>query len=66
MKTGQWRTGRGSYGQMRPRSTKLGQMGGFIPGNKRVNNFLIGPPYPQSSMEEEIISLYGGVWAEMG
>ena len=66
MKTGQWRTGRGFYGQIRPRSTGLGQMRGFISGNKRVNNFLIGPPHPQSSMEEEIISLYRGVWARMG
>ena len=66
MKTGQWRTGRGFCGQMRPRSTGLGQMKGFIPRNKRVNNFLIGPPHLQSSMEEEIISLYGGVWARMG
>ena len=66
MKTGQWRTRRGSYGQMRPRSTGLGQMEGFIPRNKRVNNFLIGPPHPQSSMEKEIILSYGGVWAGMG
>ena len=51
---------------MRPRSTGLGQMEGFIPGNKRVNNFLIGPSHLQSSMKEEIISSYGGVWAGMG
>ena len=51
---------------MRLRLTELGQIGGFIPENKRVNNFLIGPPHLQSSMKEEIILLYGGVWAKMG
>jgi len=29
MKIGQWRIGRGSYGQMRPKSTGLGLLGGL-------------------------------------
>ena len=66
IKNEQWRTRRGSCDQMRPRSTGLGQMGGFIPRNKRANNFSIGPPHPQSSMKEVIILLYEGLWATMG
>src|SRR5882724_5781155 len=46
MKIGQWRIGRGSYGQMRPKSTGLGQMGGFILGSRRGNHFQTGPPPP--------------------
>src|SRR5882724_10267481 len=34
MKIGQWRIGRGSYGQM----------GGFILGSRRENHFQTGPP----------------------
>src|SRR5467141_3938733 len=66
MKIGQWRIGRGSYGQMRPKSTGLGQMGGFILGSRRGNHFQTGPPPPLSSMEEGIILWYGGVWSGMG
>src|SRR5882724_8622638 len=66
MKIGQWRIGRGSYGQMRPKSTGLGQMGGFILGSRRWNHFQTGPPPPLSSMEEGIMLWYGGVWGGMG
>jgi hypothetical protein len=66
IKTGQWRIGKGSYGQMRPKSTGLGQTEGFIPGSRRENNFQTGPPYPQSSIKEEIILLYGDVCVGMG
>ena len=66
MKTGQWRIGRGSYGQMRPRSTGLGQMEGSIPGKKGVSLFQTASPPQLSSMEEEIISWYGVAWAGMG
>ena len=55
MKTGQWRIGRGSYGQMRPKSTGLDQMEGPILGRRWGNHFLTGPPLPQSSMEEGTI-----------
>ena len=40
-------------------------MGGCILGNKRENHFLIEPLHQLSSMEEEIISWYGGVWGGM-
>ena len=66
MKTGLWRIGRGSCGQMRPRSTGLGQMEGSIPGKKEAHPFQTAPPPQLSSMEEEIISWYGAVWAGMG
>jgi hypothetical protein len=39
MKTGQWKIGRGSYGQMRPRLTELDQMEGSIPGKKGAHPF---------------------------
>ena len=55
MKTGQWRIGRGYYGQMRPKSTGLDQMEGSILGRRGGNHFLTGPPLPQSSMEEGTI-----------
>src|ERR1700730_8440634 len=66
MKTGQWKIGRGSYGQMRPRSTGLDQMGGSIPGKKGAHPFQIALLPQLSSMEEEILSWYGSVWAGMG
>ena len=66
MKIGQWRIGRGSYGQMRPRSTGLGQMKGPTLGNKGVNLFQTIPPLLLSSMEGGIISWYRGVWDRMG
>jgi len=67
MKIGLWKIGRGSCGQMRPKSTGLGQMGGCILGKRRENHFLTGKPHPPSSMEEEIISWYGGVgWNGVG
>jgi len=62
MKIGQWRIGRGSYGQMRPKSTGLSQMGGFILGSRRGNHFQTGPPPPLSSMEEGIVLWYGVEW----
>jgi hypothetical protein len=51
---------------MRPKSTGLGQMEGFIPGSRRENNFQTGPPFPLSSIEEEIILWFGDVWVGMG
>src|ERR1700730_19327047 len=66
MKTGQWKIGRGSYGQMRPRSTELNQMEGSIPGKKGAHPFQIALLPQLSSMEEEIILWYGAVWAGMG
>jgi len=66
MKIGQWRIGRGSYGQMRPKSTGLGQMGGFILGSRMGNHFRQDHTTPLSSMEEGIIFWYGGVWVEWG
>jgi hypothetical protein len=56
MKTRQWKIGRGSYGQMRPRSTELDQMKGSIPGKKGAYPFQIALLPQLSSMEEEIIS----------
>jgi len=44
MKTGQWRIGRGSCGQMRPKSTGLDQINRFILGKRRENYFLTEPP----------------------
>jgi DDE superfamily endonuclease len=38
MKTGQWRIGRWSCGQMSPKSTGLVQMGRLIPGRRRENH----------------------------
>jgi hypothetical protein len=66
MKTGQWKIGRGSYGQMRPRSTELNQMEGSIPGKKGAHPFQIALLPQLSSMEEEIISWYRAVWAGRG
>jgi len=66
IKIGQWRIGRGSCGQIRPRSTGLGQMEGPILGNKGVHPFVTILPLLLSSMEEEIILWYGGVWDRMG
>ena len=65
MKTGQWRIGRGSCGQMRPKSTGLDQMEGPILGRREGNHFLTGLPLPQSSMEEGTILWYGVVWGGM-
>jgi hypothetical protein len=39
IKTGQWGIKRGSYGQMRPRLTGLGQMRGSTPEKKGVSPF---------------------------
>jgi hypothetical protein len=66
MKTGLWKVGRWSYGQMRPRSTGLNQMAGSIPRKKGAHPFQIALLPQLSSMEEEIISWYGAVWAGMG
>jgi hypothetical protein len=65
MKTGQWRIGKGSYGQMRSKSTGLGQMEGLILGRRRENHFLTEPPLLLSNMEEEIILWCGVVWGGM-
>jgi hypothetical protein len=66
MKIGQWRIGRGSCGQMRLKSTGLGQMEGCILGRRRENHFLTGPLHLQSSMEEGTILWYGDAWGGMG
>src|SRR5260370_19576526 len=63
MKTGQWMTGRGSCGQMKPRSIGLDQMEGHILGRRRVNHCLIEPPLLQLSMEVGTISWYGVEWS---
>jgi hypothetical protein len=55
MKTGQWSIGKESYGQMRPKSTGLGQMEGLILVRRRRNHFLTGPPLLLSNIEEGII-----------
>jgi hypothetical protein len=39
MKTGLWRTEKGFYGQMRPKSIELGQMKRSISGNKGENHW---------------------------
>jgi hypothetical protein len=54
MKIGQWRIGRGFYGQMRPRSTGLGQMEGPTLGNKGVNPF-------QTALLLLLLSIKGGI-----
>jgi hypothetical protein len=65
MKTGQWRIGKGSYGQMRPKSIGLGQMEGLILGRRRGNHFLTKPPLLLLNMEEGIILWCGVVWGGM-
>src|SRR5882757_10449167 len=65
MQTGLWRIGKGYSGQMKQKSTELGQMARCIPGNLGVNQSLIGQPHQLSSMEEAITLWYGGVWAGM-
>ena len=44
---------------MGPKSTGLDQMERPILGRRGGNQFLIGPPLPQSSMEEGTILWYG-------
>jgi hypothetical protein len=65
MKTGQWRIGKGSYGQMRPKSIGLGQMEGLILGRRRGSHFLTEPPLLLLNMEEGIILWCGVVWGGM-
>ena len=65
MKIGQWKTGKGSYGQMRPRLIGLGQMEGSTLGRRKEIPFQIGLPPPLSNMEEGITSWCGGVWGGM-
>jgi hypothetical protein len=65
MKTGLWRIGKGSYGQMRLKLTGLGQMGGSTHGKKEGSHFQTEPPHLLSSMEEEITLWYGVVWGGM-
>ena len=62
MKTGHWRIGKGSCGQMRPKSTGSGQMEGLILGRRRGNHFLTELPPLQSNMEKGTILWYGVVW----
>src|SRR5882757_5418654 len=45
MQTGLWRIGKGYSGQMKQKSTELGQMARCIPGNLGVNQSLIGQPH---------------------
>ena len=49
-----WKTGRGSFGQMRLKSIDLGQMGTSLYGKKGVSHFLTEPLFPLSSLDEEI------------
>ena len=55
MKNGQWRIGRESYCQMRPKSIELDQMEGPILGRKGGSHFLTELPLLQSSIEEGTI-----------
>src|ERR1700722_6899953 len=63
--TGLWRIGKGFYGQMRPKSIGLGQMGRFISGKKGENYYLTEQHNLLSNMEEEETSWYGVVWGGM-
>ena len=65
MNTGLWRIGKGFYGQMRPKSIGLGQMGRFISGKKGENHYLTEQHHLLSNMEEEETSWYGVVWGGM-
>ena len=57
IKIGQWRTGKGSYGQMRPRLIGLGQMEGSTLERRKENPFQIGLPPLLSNMEESFEKL---------
>ena len=63
--TGLWWTGEGYYGQIRPKSTGLGQMGINKPGKGLENHYQTGLLHLLSSMEEEV-SWFGAVWDGMG
>src|ERR1700720_3597440 len=63
MNTGLWRIGKGFYGQMRPKSIGLGQMGRFISGKKGENHYL--------TEQHHLLVKHGGgknlmVWGCMG
>src|SRR6266516_1758477 len=64
-KTGQWRIGRGSCGQMRPKSTGLDQMEGPILGRRRENHFLIELPLLQSREQSYGMGVYGVEWGRV-
>src|ERR1700722_15071181 len=65
MKTGLWRTGKGFYGQMKPKSIGLGQMERLISGKKKENHYLTEQHHLLSNMGEEEILWYGVVWGGM-
>jgi hypothetical protein len=65
IKTGLWRTRKGFYGQMRPKSIELGQMERSISGNKGENHCLTEQHHLLSNMEEEETLWYGVVWGRM-
>jgi len=63
--TGLWWTGEGYYGQIRPKSAGLGQMGINGPGKGLENHYQTGLLHLLSSMEEEVL-WFGAVWDGMG
>jgi hypothetical protein len=65
MKTGLWRTEKGFYEQMRPKSIELDQMERSISGNKGENHYLTEQHHLLSNMEEKETSWYGVVWGGM-
>ena len=64
-RSGLWMIGSESYGQMRPKSTAMGQMVIVGSGKHVENHSLTAPPLGQSSMEE-VLQWSGGVWGGMG
>src|ERR1700754_3092841 len=62
--TGLWWTGEGYYGQIRPKSTGLCQMGINGPGKRLENHYQTGLLHLLSSMEEEVL-WFGAVWDGM-
>jgi hypothetical protein len=63
MKTGLWRTEKGFYGQMRPKSIELSQMERSISGNKEENHYLTEQHHLSSNMEKEETLWYGVEWS---
>jgi hypothetical protein len=68
MKTGLWRTGKGFYGQMKPKSIGLGQMERFISGKKRENHYISErTTSPTVKHEGGNLMIWGCVgWNEVG
>jgi len=64
-KTGQWKTGSMSFGQMRPKSINLGQMGASIAGRSLENHWKTGR-WRQLSNFGEVVSWFGAAWGGMG